>query len=767
MVVQQGSLFGAPEGRYVQVALDTPVRREFSYLLPPQQEGREDPVPGCRVRVPFGSRSAIGVVVGVDGELPSGVDPHRVRPITEVLDEQPLLTPALLRLARQMAENTFCSWGRALAAMLPLALRHDRPRRTIPVVEVEADAVTEDIRSELENKQPKQARALAVLEQAGGPMEMREFHNRTGLSRSPLTSLKKKGLVRFGRKQEFMDPFAGREVARDQPPQLVPEQQAAVDAVREALVAEVHQDFLLFGITGSGKTEVYLHALETALAAGRGGIVLVPEIALTPQTVARFRARCGDVAVLHSGLTDAERHDQWRAIREGRLRVVVGARSALFAPMPKLGVIVVDEEHESSFKQETAPRYHAREVARERARLEGAVCILGSATPSLESWAAAQPQQAGTAEQGSSTPIRLLPLRERVGGGRLPQIEVVDLREQKPEKGHWMVMAPPLQQALAETLARKERAILFLNQRGFAPAWHCRTCGGSVHCPTCDVALTYHRWRKKALCHYCMREEPPPAVCTHCRGKVELVGIGTERAEESVQHLFPNARMARMDRDTMLRRESYEEVLDAFGRGDIDILLGTQMVAKGLDFPEVTLVGVLNADTALHHPDFRASERCFNLISQVAGRAGRSSRGGRVVVQSWMPEHAAITAAAQHDYIGFAAKELEERRLFRFPPFGQVLRLTLESQDRARVEALSLEIATALRDAGHDAGFLSRPPSMNDGLIILGPSLPPVEKLRGRIRRQIMVKGSRRALQAIHGVLGTASERQGVTIDPL
>lgn len=767
MVVQQGSLFGAPEGRYVQVALDTPVRREFSYLLPPEEDGRGEPEPGCRVRVPFGSRSSIGVVVGVGGELPAGVDPHRVRAITEVLDEQPLLTPALLRLARQMAEQTFCSWGRALAAMLPLALRHDRPRRTIPVVVAELAAISEDIRGELEKKQPKQARALAVLEQAGGPMELREFHNRTGLSRSPLQSLQKKGLVRFDRKQEVIDPFAGSDVLRDQAPQLVPEQQAAVEAVREALLAERHQDFLLFGITGSGKTEVYLHALETALAQGRGGIVLVPEIALTPQTVARFRARCGDVAVLHSGLTDAERHDQWRAIREGRLRVVVGARSALFAPMPKLGVIVVDEEHESSFKQETAPRYHAREVARERARLEGAVCLLGSATPSLESWAAVQPQQAGTAEENTTAAMRLLTLRERVGGGKLPQIDVVDLREQKPEKGHWMVMAPPLQQALAQTLARKERAILFLNQRGFAPAWHCRACGGSVQCPTCDVALTYHRWRKKALCHYCMREEPPPAVCTHCRGKVELVGIGTERAEEAVQRMFPQARLARMDRDTMLRRESYEEVLDAFGRGDVDILLGTQMVAKGLDFPEVTLVGVLNADTALHHPDFRASERCFNLISQVAGRAGRSSRGGRVVVQSWMPEHPAIQAAVAHDYVGFARKELEERKMFRFPPYGQVLRLTVESQDRARVEALAQEIASELRAVGQAAGMLSKPPSMHDGMIVLGPSLPPVEKLRGRIRRQIMVKGNRRAMQSLHAALGAASERQGVTIDPL
>lgn len=762
MAVRQGSLFGVPEGRYVQVALDTPVRREFSYLLPDADDASGDPEPGCRVRVPFGSRSAIGVVVGVGGALPPEVDPARVRPIQAVLDEEPLLTPALLRLGKRMAADTWCSWGRALAAMLPLALRHDRPRRTIPVVERTATGLDEAAREKLEAKFPKQARALAVLEQAGGPMELREFHNRTGLSRSPLDSLAKKDLIAFGRKREVLDPFAGVQPERDRPPELNAAQAHAVAALDQALASREHRDFLLFGITGSGKTEVYLHALETALAQGRGGIVLVPEIALTPQTVARFRARCGEVAVLHSGLTDAERHDQWRAIREGRVRVVVGARSALFAPLPELGVVVVDEEHESSFKQETAPRYHAREVARERARLEGAVCILGSATPALESWAAAhQPPAEG--EAGMS----LLELPERVAGGSLPPVEVVDLREQKPEKGHWMVLSPPLQQALGDTLARGERAILFLNQRGFAPAWHCRNCGGSVHCPTCDVALTYHRWRKKALCHYCMREEPPPAQCPHCRAKVELVGVGTERAEESVKRLFPSARIARMDRDTMLRRESYEEVLGAFGRGELDILLGTQMVAKGLDFPEVTLVGVLNADTALHHPDFRASERCFNLISQVAGRAGRSERGGKVVVQSWMPEHSAIQAAVRHDYVGFATAEMEERRVFRYPPFGRVLRLAFEHEDRSRVEELAKEIATELWTAGAAAGVLSQPPRVQDPLLILGPSLPPVEKLRGRFRRQILVKGTAKAVHALDATLGKASERQGVTIDPL
>ncbi len=728
---------------YARVAVDASVRREFSYRLPQAWARRVQA--GCRIRVPFGSREILAVVVGLDDQPPQGVPAAKMREARELLDDEPLLTPALLRLARRISDSCWCSWGQALAAMLPAALRSGRARRTIPTVELAREPSTEE-EIELEAKQPKQARALAWLRRAGGAVEMREFMNRTRLSRSPLESLARRGLARFGSRVEVLDPFAGAPAQPIPAHDLNPEQAAAVAALRAGLDAGVARDFLLFGITGSGKTEVYLNALDRCLEQGRGAIVLVPEIALTPQTVARFRGRCSEVAVLHSGLTDAERHDQWQALRAGRVRVVVGARSALFAPVPRLGLIIVDEEHESSFKQESVPRYHAREVARERARLEGAVCVLGSATPSLEAWQAALVGE-----------ITLLELRERVAGGSLPPVMVVDMRHERPEKNHWLVVSRPLEEALATALRRGERAILFLNQRGFAPAWHCPACGGSAKCPRCSVALTFHRWRKKAMCHACLAEMPPPTQCGECKGPLTMVGVGTERAEDTLKHMFPAARIARMDRDTMVRREDYEELYRSFAAGEHDILLGTQMVAKGLDFPDVTVVGVLNADTALHHPDFRSSERCFDLIAQVAGRAGRSAKGGRVVVQTWLPDHPAIRAAVKHDFRGFAARELEERSAFGYPPCGRTVRITCEGARADRADRLAEDAAELLRAAARGVR----------GIEILGPAPHAIERLRGRWRRQVLVKAPLGDPFALQAALEDLCQREHVTVDPL
>jgi len=733
----QGFLFDAPEGTWVRIALDLPARREFSYGVP---EGMGPIEIGCRVQVPFGTRQIIGVVVLVEQTLPEGLDPRRVRDITLVLDSQPTLPLLLVRLAKHIADTTYCSWGQALAAMMPAALRRNRPRRTIPTLEI-ARVPDEEERKALAERWPKQEKAFAWLEQAGGPVEIQDFLSRTGLSKSPIDSLVKKGFVKTGRRREYLDPFAGRQSSPDAPPTLTAHQEMCVNALQEQLERKLHGDFLLFGITGSGKTEVYLRALEACLAQGRGAIVLVPEIALTPQTVSRFRARCGDIAVLHSGLTDAERHDQWVALKEGKLRVVVGARSALFAPIQDLGLIILDEEHETSFRQESTPRYHARDVARERARLEEAVCVLGSATPSLESWQAA-----------ASGAMRRLDLPERVAGGSLPGIQVVDMRDEKPDKKSWLVVSHPLEQALEQAFRRNEQAILFLNRRGFAPAWHCRTCGGTVKCADCDVGLTYHRWREKAVCHHCMHEFPTPSACSSCGESVSLVGVGTERAESALRKVFPNQRIARMDRDTMVRRESYEQLLGDFGKGRYDMLLGTQMVAKGLDFPNVTVVGVLDADTALHQPDFRASERCFGLVSQVAGRAGRSDKGGKVVVQSWIPHHPAVTAASKHDYLGFAAGELRERKDFGYPPFSSLVRIMFEDENKTRLMKTAQDASRVLEE-------VSAP-----GVRLLGPAPPPVEKLRNRWRMQILVKGeSEQALRPLKPLLYELSEKTAVT----
>ena len=728
MSEQQGFLFEVPGGKYARVALDTPVRREFSYRIPECFGEVEE---GCRVQVPFGTRQMVGVIVGIDPHIPTGLNPARVRDITLLLDNQALVTPALLRLGRFIADSSFCSWGQALAAMLPAALRKNRGRRTISTIELVKMPEDEELQ-ELAERWPKQEKALAWLQQAGGPVEVRDFLNRTGLSKSPLDSLAKKGLLKFGRRHQVFDPFAGVEVPKDQPPQLTDAQSECVRQVNASLESRKHADFLLHGITGSGKTEVYLHALAKCLEQGRGAIILVPEIALTPQTVSRFRARCKEIAVLHSGLTDAERHDQWVALREGRLRVVVGARSALFAPIKDLGLIVLDEEHESSFKQESTPRYHARDAARELAHLTGAVCVLGSATPALETFAAA--------ERGE---LHLLELSKRVAGGALPPVEVVDMRLEKPDKKNWLVVSDPLARAMEQCFGRGERAILFLNRRGFAPAWHCRTCGSTVKCGQCDVAMTYHRWRERALCHYCMQEWPIPTSCQDCEEPISLVGVGTERAEQTINRMFPGIRIARMDRDTMVRRESYEELLGDFAAGKYDILLGTQMVAKGLDFHDVTLVGVLDADTALHHPDFRAAERCFELIAQVGGRAGRSHLGGKVVVQTWIPEHFSIRAAAKHDYFAFAKEEMKEREQWGYPPFAQMVKIQIEAQDRERAHAQALAVAEKLRIAGG----LDAPTGESQiapGVRMLGPAPPPIEKVKNRFRQVILLKAEGR-----------------------
>ena len=721
---QTGSLFPIDEeppppraplsGEFAHVALNRPVDCEFTYEVPP--ELREGAVAGARVAVQFGRRREVGVIVGLDTSC--DLLPAKVRPLSAVLDERALLSPALLSLTKWMAKRYACSWGEALSAVLPAGLKRERSRRVIRMISGTPNA-TEEVMKELAESSEKQHRLLRTLLEIGGSVEMRDLMRRLNLSDAPAQTLARKGLVIIERVEVSSDPLEGSGGERVRPEHLTEEQTACLESIVPAVEEKQNKTFLLRGVTGSGKTEVYLRAIEAAVEAGRGAIVLVPEIALTPQTVGWFRSRFGDVAVLHSRMTDAQRLDAWLRVSSGEVKVVVGARSALFAPVVELGVIVVDEEHEPSFKQGSIPRYHARDAAVERARLEGAVCILGSATPSLESRALAM-----------SGEYERLDLPSRVGEMPLPAVEVVDMRQEPPSKGGSEVFSRRLRVLLHSCLEHEQQAIVFLNRRGFAPVLYCPSCREVVRCEQCDVGLTWHRRIDRAVCHSCCEERHRPRACPICTSPaLRYLGNGSERVEEVLRELMPTARIARMDSDTMRRREDYEETLEAFGRGELDVLVGTQMIAKGLDFPRVTLVGIVSADTGLHLPDFRASERTFQLLAQVAGRAGRSDLGGRIVVQTEAPDHPAVVHATRHDYDGFAAQEEKIRQQLSYPPHGRLIRVIFEHERLEAVESCAASVGAALRD-----GLKTVKAS------ILGPALAPFAQLRGKHRHHLMLK---------------------------
>ncbi|MBM3986004.1 MAG: primosomal protein N', partial [Planctomycetes bacterium] len=490
--------------------------------------------------------------------------------------------------------------------------------------------------------------------------------------------------------------------------------------------------FLLFGVTGSGKTEVYLQTLSECVARGRQGLVLVPEISLTPQTVRRFRERFERVAVLHSHLTDAERADQWRRIRRGEADVVVGARSAVFAPVPNLGLVILDEEHETTFKQQNVPRYHAREAALERTRLCGAITLLGTATPSLEAWHAAQDGR-----------LSVLRLHERLGGGRNPEIVVVDLKVEQRRGGAFSYITDPLRAAMEDALARDGQVLLFLNRRGWSPVLLCGRCRQALKCPHCSVSMTVHRRANRVICHYCGTERAPPAQCPPCGGPLHPLGYGTEKVEEEVRQSFLHASVARMDSDTMSGRGSHEQALADFAAGRTRVLIGTQMIAKGLDFPSVLLVGVICADSALFLPDYRAAERTFQLLAQVVGRTGRGPRGGRVVVQAFDPRHVAIRTGVAQDYEAFVAHELPLRLEAGYPPFARLVRVVVH----AALEPAARTRATLLAD------LLRGKPL--PGVEVLGPAPAPIVRIAGQFRWHLVVKCSDDA------AVGAALERLG------
>jgi primosomal protein N' (replication factor Y) len=560
--------------------------------------------------------------------------------------------------------------------------------------------------------------------------------------------LEDRGLVEISTQISERDPYAREHILPSQPIVMNPTQAKALDQIIKAMDKEhslspasrpaeetikgrpdasTHHasrtTFLLHGVTGSGKTEVYIQAIDEVLRYGRQAIVLVPEISLTPQTEQRFRSRFGRVAVLHSHQSDTERHRHWQQIAAGDLRVVVGARSAIFAPTPHLGLIVLDEEHEASFKQDSAPRYHARDVALARARLEQIPLVLGSATPSLESWQRAQ--------EGV---YQLVSLPQRVFDRPLPGVGTIDLRLEFQNRRSRGAVSRQLHVAMDEALKNDGQVILLLNRRGFSTHIQCPACGHVVRCPECSIALTHHLQGQVAICHYCDYQTPPPVVCPECRSPgIRYSGLGTQRLEAEVKARFPAYRSLRMDTDTMQKPGSHQRALAAFHSGDVRILLGTQMIAKGLDFPNVTLVGVINADTALHLPDFRAAERTFQLVTQVAGRTGRGERGGRVLVQTFSPEHPAIQAAVRHDYQMFAQRELPTRSALCYPPFASMIRLIVRGPAEAMAEAFAQMLGQRLRDTVERHGLTAR---------VLGPAPAPIARLRGKYRFQLQTQAA-------------------------
>src|SRR5688500_13971998 len=657
---------------------------------------------------------------------------RKPKTVLESPDAEPAVGPSLLELCKWMAEYYVVPLGITLRTALPAALtgaEDPTPRRkTQRVVRLGVDMPSLLHREQDFARAPQQRAAFELLESLGGKSTVEHITSQLNTSASVLKGLEKRGLIIIATEEIERDPFSSRGGISAHRLTPTAAQQAAVDAMAAASAGEV---FLLHGITGSGKTLVYIELLRRLVdEQDRTAIVLVPEIALTPQTVDRFRAAFGDrIAVLHSALSDGERYDAWLALKRGEKRIVVGARSAVFAPLRNLGAIIVDEEHEASYKQGETPRYHAREVAIVRARNEAAITVLGSATPSLESWANAAARKS-----------TLLRLPDRVGGGRLPSIEVTDLRKIAVDYSgmaqggvdYGAVIREPLHDAIVNCLSRSEQSILLLNRRGYSSFIRCIDCGSVATCPHCSITLTHHRNPERLVCHYCLHKEDPRPDCPRCGGRnLKQRGLGTQQVERLLCERFPAARIARMDFDTTSGKWAHTRILDRVASGEIDILLGTQMIAKGLDFPNVTLVGVVDADVGINLPDFRASERCFQLLSQVSGRAGRGVKGGRVLIQTRVPNHHAVRCAVAHDYHGFVREEATGRQKPVYPPFNRIVNIVFSG---------TVESATA-RLAERGAEWLRRLLARRrQGMLLVGPAPCPIDRIKNRWRWHLILK---------------------------
>ena len=687
---------------------------EFDYEIP--SELNDSVCVGKRLRVPLGrgDRKVVGYCVAIESKPVT----RPLKKVQSVLDQQALLTPRMLELTRWIAEEYLCSFGKVLETVVPAAVRGQAGTYVASFYTVSTKVAARMTQLKLP---PKQFAVLQCLAAASGPITGPKLLQAVGCTSAPVKALVTKGLVDVERKRVYRLDDEETTSRQDDGIELNDDQQKAVAHVVKSLRDGKHENIVLHGVTGSGKTEVYIRIIEEVISFGRQAIVLVPEISLTPQTVRRFRSRFDSVAVLHSHLSPSERNWHWQRIANGEVQVIVGARSAVFAPTPDLGLIVLDEEHDGSFKQDTLPRYHARDVAMRRAETEKIPLILGSATPSLQSWQATVDRKA-----------TLLQMPKRVLDLPLPDVSVVDLRVEFENRYSRGAISRPLVQAMESALAANGQVILLLNRRGFSTHIQCPACGAVVRCEECDIALTHHRDNNKVVCHYCDYQTNAPARCPDCGFEgIRYGGLGTQRLEAEVKSRFHDATCLRMDSDTMRKHGSHEEALSRFRAGEVQILLGTQMIAKGLDFPNVTLVGVINADTGLHLPDFRAAERTFQLVTQVAGRTGRGLQGGRVLVQTFQPEHYAIECASRHDYAKFSEVEADIRSAMNYPPFGSMVRIIFRGESEIRTKTFAEELAKSMQ-----AFFRTEQAEVR----LLGPGAAPIAKLRGKFRFHILMQ---------------------------
>lgn len=739
---------------YVEAVLPIPLRRSFTYRVPEQFRGRIKP--GARLKLPFGRRSVTGYAAALHDVLPPDldVDESKIKDITDLLDDEPLITPEILKLTQWTADYYASFWGEMLKASLPAGINSEkvRPKRR-KAVRRTTDGLLGN--SEKPLTAPQQ-RLLDILDANGGEMLFTDLIEQADANASPVSTLEKRGLVEIYIEDVRRDPLAKAQFPAIESLLLTDEQQAALDSIIAALrKPDTYDAFLLHGVTGSGKTEVYIRAMRSALDMGRSAMMLVPEIALTPVFSRRLRAVFGsEVAILHSNLSAGERYDEWRRIRRGDARVVIGTRSAVFAPLENIGLVIVDEEHDPSYRQHESPFYNARDVGVMRASLAGAVVVLGSATPAMESF--------HNAKHGK---YKYLRLPDRIGGRSLAEARLIDMREVFRQAGKDVPLSPELIEAIELTHLKGEQMIILLNRRGFSQFVLCRTCGEMIKCQNCDITLTFHRRANKLTCHYCNYQEAVPHHCPKCASEfLYFVGEGTENIEDLLRKKFPDLRIARVDRDTMTHKGELEDVLLSFAGGRLDLLVGTQMIAKGHDFPNVTLVGVVSVDIGLGLPDLRSAERTFQLITQVAGRSGRGDKPGRVLIQTYYPDHYALRHAVNQDYEGFYAEEIKYRERLAYPPFFVLASILIKHRDYQEAMQNANILRRAL-DAANHARHVR----------VLGPASASLGRLKNEYRIQIILKGqTRRSMREILDMALADAEQKScdmrsifVEIDPV